>query len=149
MHLHCLHPGRSVPLLLDCACIPDRDDIAALIFAARLQGAEVELPSAAQCVPCELQPQLRPAGSEQLGPVTRGSILRTQPPEIPRTRQQQLDDVVGVGRYVVDEEKSVAACLRCSRFKRQTINLLHPAWMANAVAHHATHPNKQHRHAHT
>ena len=111
------------------------------MFAARLKGTDISTPPAMFCEPCPKQPELQPAGSEQLGPATRGSVLRAQPPELPRTRQQQLDEAVGAGNYVVNEERSVAACQRCSRFNRQTINLLHPAWLANAIAHHATHPD--------
>ena len=128
-----------------------REALAALLFAARLEDADA-LPPEMICPPCKTQPELRPAGSEQLpepgstaseqlGPATRGSVLRAQPPALPRTRQQQLDDAVGPGTYAVDEEKSLAACLRCSRFERQMITLTHPAWLANAISHHAKHPD--------
>ena len=61
---------------------------AARMLAARLNGADISLPTPTICEPCAKQLELQPAGSEQLGPVTRGSVLRAQPPELTRMRQQ-------------------------------------------------------------
>jgi len=116
--------------------------IAALIFKARLEGAKTTPPApppATECLPCEPNANLQPAGSEQLGPQTRGSILESLPPVLPPSKQQQLDSAVGLGKYVVDSDEAMAACQRCSRFKRMTINLHNNAWLANATTHDATH----------
>ena len=92
-----------------------REDVAQLLFRARASGLDLSA-GAMQCEPCAADPSLQPAGSEQLGPVTRSSVLQSQPPEQPRTVQQQLDAAVGPGKYVVDEANALAACQRCPRF---------------------------------
>jgi hypothetical protein len=65
--------------------------------------------------------------------------MQTQAPEVPLTRQQQLDAACGEGAFVVDLEAMLAACQRCSRFNRKAISLLHPNWLGNATSHLATH----------
>ena len=116
--------------------------IAELMFKARLEGAKTTPPApppATECPPCEPDPTLQPAGSEQLGPQTRGSILESLPPVLPPSKQQQLDNAVGLGKYVVDSVEATAACQRCSRFRRVNVNLSNNGWLANAKAHMATH----------
>ena len=124
------------------ACAGRREEAAQLLFLARVSGQDGPNAWAEECTPCAADPSLQPAGSEQLGPVTRSSILQSEPPEQPPSIQQQLDAAVGpgIGKCVVDEANAVAACLRCPRFKRSTISLLNHAWLANAKAHMSTHP---------
>ena len=125
---------------LSPAC--NREMIAALLFQERLSGPKTTPPApppATRCAPCEPDPNLQPAGSEQLGPQTRGSTLESLPPVLPPSKQQQLDSAVGLGKYVVDPDEATAACQRCSRFKRMTINLRNNGWLANATTHEATH----------
>ena len=112
-----------------------------LLFAARQAGVDFQLLPATVCVPCETQHELRPAGSETLQAVTRGSVMHTVPPTPPPSHQQQLDDAVGKGIFVVDENEMLAGCQRCSRFQRTCINLTNPAWLAHAATHYGTHPD--------
>ena len=116
--------------------------LAALMFKARLEGAKAEQPTpppATECSPCKPDPNLQPAGSEHLGPQTRGSILESQPPVLPPSKQQQLDAAIGLGKFVVNGDETMAACQRCSRFQRVCINLGNNGWLANAKTHMATH----------
>ena len=109
-----------------------------LLFKTRLDGVTMPAKPAMECAPCP-PAKLQPAGSELLGPVTRGSILTSEPPAPPPSKQKQLDTAVGPGKYVVDASETAAACQRCSRFNKMIINLSHRAWLANATAHMATH----------
>ena len=138
-------PSTSIYIRLSrppLARVCNREMIAALMLKTRLEGAKTTppaLPPAAECLPCEPDPNLQPAGSEQLGPQTRGSTLESLPPVLPPSKQEQLDSAVGLGKYVVDSDEATAACQRCSRFKRMTINLRNNGWLANATTHEATH----------
>ena len=116
-------PSTSIYIRLSrppLARVCNREMIAALIFKARLEGEKNTPPApppATECPPCRPDPNLQPAGSEQLGPQTRGSSLESLPPVLPPSKQQQLDSAVGLGKYVVDPDEATAACQRCSRFK--------------------------------
>ena len=127
-----------------------RDAVIAQVEAAVAAGssktrAEIAmdiLASRAGILPSSPLPsvQLRPVGSEPIGlPMTRSFAWSSEGPGQPATKQEQLDSKLGVGAYRLNDDSSLAACQRCSRHRPTWIQLSHPNWLKNAIAHFEKH----------
>ena len=89
--------------------------------------------------------ELQPVGSEPLGPPTTRSIgWSAAQPNQPATKQEQLDEQLGTGAFTVNDDGSLAGCGRCSRHKPTWIQLSHPNWLKNAIAHYQSHTRPKH-----
>jgi len=128
-----------------------RDALLAQVEAAVLRGGGATrsalamqiLAQRAGLVPSAELPQieLQPVGSEPLGsPITRSSVWSSAHPDQPATKQEILDERLGSGAYLVNDDESLAECRHrlCPRRKPQLIHLANPNWLQNACSHYQT-----------